>query len=59
MYGDFPGGPVAKVLCSQCRGPAFGALGSIPGWGSKIPHAPAKTNEKRSCMLQLQPGAAR
>ena len=21
--GDFPGGPVAKTLCSQCRGPGF------------------------------------
>ena len=20
---DFPGGPVAKTLCSQCRGPRF------------------------------------
>ena len=22
-YGDCPGGPVAKTLCSQCRGPGF------------------------------------
>ena len=21
--GDFPDGPVAKTLCSQCRGPRF------------------------------------
>ena len=21
--GDFPGGPVAKTLCSKCRGPGF------------------------------------
>ena len=21
--GDFPGGPVAKTACSQCRGPEF------------------------------------
>ena len=21
--GDFPGGPVARTLCSQCRGPGF------------------------------------
>ena len=20
---DFPGGPVAEILCSQCRGPGF------------------------------------
>ena len=23
MKGDFPGGPVAKTPCSQCRGPGF------------------------------------
>ena len=23
MDGDFPGGPVAKTPCSQCRGPGF------------------------------------
>ena len=22
-FGDVPGGPVAKVQCSQCRGPGF------------------------------------
>ena len=27
---DFPGGPVAKTLSSQCKG----APGSIPGWGT-------------------------
>ena len=27
---DFPGGPVAKTPCSQCRG-----LGSIPGQGTR------------------------
>ena len=27
---DFPGGPVAKTLCSQCKG-----LGSIPGQGAR------------------------
>ena len=31
---DFPGGPVAKTQCSQCRDP-----GSIPGWGIR-PHMP-------------------
>ena len=42
---DSPGGPVAKILCSQCRGP-----GSIPGQGTrshvpqlKILHATTKT----------------
>ena len=27
---DFPGGPVTKTLCSQCRG-----LGLIPGQGTR------------------------
>ena len=28
---DFPGGPVAKTPCSQCRGPGFDPwLGKIP-----------------------------
>ena len=27
---DFPGGPVAKTLCSQCKG-----LGSISGQGTR------------------------
>ena len=29
LFRDFPGGPVAKTLHSQCRG-----LGSIPGVGT-------------------------
>ena len=33
-YGDFPGGPVAKNL--PCNA---GGSGSIPGGGTKIPHA--------------------
>ena len=32
--GDFPGGPVVKTLPSNT-----GDVGSIPGWGGKIPHA--------------------
>ena len=31
---DFPGGPVVKNLPSNA-----GDAGSIPGWGTKIPHA--------------------
>ena len=23
LFKDFPGGPVAKIPCSQCRGPGF------------------------------------
>ena len=31
---DFPGGPVVKNTPSNA-----GDVGSIPGWGTKIPHA--------------------
>ena len=31
---DFPGSPVVKTVLFQCR-----VTGSIPGWGTKIPHA--------------------
>ena len=35
--GDFPGGPLAKTLCSQCEGPGFDL------WlGNWIPHATTK-----------------
>ena len=30
LHRDFPGGPVAETLSSQCRGP-----GSIPGQGTR------------------------
>ena len=33
IVGDFPGGPVVKNLPSNA-----GDTGSIPGWGTKIPH---------------------
>ena len=32
-FGDFPGGPVVKNLCSNA-----GDMGSIPGQETKIPH---------------------
>ena len=31
--GDFPGSPVVKTSPSNA-----GGVGSIPGWGAKIPH---------------------
>ena len=34
LLWDFPDGPVAKTLCSQCRGPEFN-----PGSGNQIPYA--------------------
>ena len=39
---DFPGGPVAKTPCSQCRGPRFD-----PWSGNKIPHAAAKSRHSQ------------
>ena len=35
--GDFPGSPVVKNQPSNA-----GDMGSIPGWGIKIPHAMAQ-----------------
>ena len=34
--GDFPGGPMVKIL--HCTSSAVG-VGSVPGWVTKIPHA--------------------
>ena len=34
MGGSSPGGPVVKTSPSKAEG-----AGSIPGWGSKVPHA--------------------
>ena len=39
---DFPGSPVVKTLCFQCRG-----TGSIPGLGTKIPHAMLSGQKKK------------
>ena len=41
---DFPGSPVVKTLPSNAWG-----VGSIPGWGAKIPHAswPENQNKKQ------------
>ena len=55
MYGDFPGSPVAKIPRFYCR---VGA-GSIPGRGTKIPHAvwhgqtKIKKKKKEACMIWL------
>ena len=59
MSGDFPGGRVAKTLCSQCRGHRFD-----PWSGNWIPQATTKnptchSKDRRSRMLQLRPGAAK
>ena len=43
--GDFPGGPVVRTQCFQCRGRTFD-----PWSGNKIPHAAwhsQKTKKKK------------
>ena len=39
---DFPGGPVFKTPCSQCRGTC-----SIPGQGTEISNVPYSVGKKR------------
>jgi len=34
IYWDFAGGPVVNK-----RAPSAGGMGSVPGWGNRIPHA--------------------
>ena len=63
--GDFPGGPVVKNPPANT-----GDMGSIPGQGTRVPHAveqlsPSATTREslccneRSCMWQLRPKAAK
>ena len=40
---DFSGGPVVKTL----RAPNAGGTGSIPGRGTKIPHAARRSQKKK------------
>ena len=53
---DFPGGPIAETLNSQCRGPTFD-----PWSGKEAPRATTKSSHaatERTCMLQLRLSAA-
>ena len=43
MSRDFPGGPAAKIPCSQCRGPGFN-----PWSGSQIPQAATEKTNKQA-----------
>ena len=43
---DFPGSPVVKTLPSNA-----GDVGSIPGWGDKIPHASGAKKTKTEAAL--------
>ena len=47
LKGDFPGGPVVKNVPSNA-----GDVGSIPGWGTKIPHA---TGQLSPCTTTREP----
>ena len=40
---DFPGEPVVKIPCFQCRGTS-----SIPGLGTKMPHGMAKNTPQKT-----------
>ena len=40
QFRDFPSGPVVKTSPSNA-----GGVGSIPGWGAKIPHTPGPKNQ--------------
>ena len=48
---DFPGGPIAKTLSSQCRG-----SGSIPGQGTRLhmPQLRVHMLHLKSYLLQLR-----
>ena len=55
----FPGGPVAKTLCSQCRGPVL-----ITGQGTRscmllLKDLTGCNEDQRSHTLQLRPNAAK
>ena len=47
QIGDFPGSPVVKNLHFHC-----GGTGSIPGWGTKNPHA-TQCGQKKKKSLQI------
>ena len=57
---DFPGGPVAKTLSSQCRGP-----GSIPGQGARShmlqlrPRAAKLKKKKKKFQLRFSQARAK
>ena len=51
LEGDFPGGPMVKNLPSNA-----GDVGSIPGWGTKIPHA---VGQLSLCATTTEPACAK
>ena len=64
--GNFPGDPVAKTPCSQCRGHGFDSWSEnqIPHEAAKCSHVATEypaccSEDRRSCMLQLRPSTAK
>ena len=49
---DFPGGPVVKNLLSNA-----GNMGSVPGWGTRIPHATEQRSQHTTATELLRSGA--
>ena len=47
-FRDFPGGPVGKTPCFQCRGPRL-----IPGGRTKIPYAALQGQTKRPSLQTI------
>ena len=51
-FEDFLGGPVVKNLPSNA-----GDAGSIPGWGTKIPHAAGQLSPRATTTEPVRSGA--
>ena len=69
--GDFPGDPVGKTLCSQCRGPGIDPWleeldptcmaqlrARVPQLRARVPQLRARVPQLRAHVPQLRPGAA-
>ena len=54
---DFPGVPVARPVCSQCRGLRFDVITKNLFVATK--YATCLKEDHTSCVPQLRPGAAR
>ena len=52
IVGEFPGDPVVKTPPSNA-----GSEGSIPGWGTKIPHATEQLSLRATTTEPIHSGA--
>ena len=48
-FGEFPGSPVVRTQRFHCHG-----LGSIPGWGTKIPEAAQNGQKKKKKRKEIK-----